>query len=148
MSDNRTPTILKLISCLIVELHWILNISNVRQSIRIRSIHPWILSIQSNVVIVEESFGSISRWLKSSYPLAARWRECLWEDEIFAILFQNAKWKGTSNSLRNCGVDLHFQHWNLMVNSSLDFSNVSQNPRRCCVNLQEIVEVRELTKSW
>jgi hypothetical protein len=66
MSDNRTPTILKLISCLIVELHWILNISNVRQSIR--SIHPWILSVQSNVVIVEESFGSVSRWLKSSCP--------------------------------------------------------------------------------
>jgi hypothetical protein len=34
-------------------------------------------------------------------------------------------------------VDLHFQHWNWMVNSSLDFSNVI-NPRRCCVNLQAI----------
>jgi hypothetical protein len=113
-----------------IELHWILNISNVRQSI-----HP--CSVQSNVVIVEESFGSVSRWLKSSCPTAARWRECLWEDEIFAISFRNAKWKGIPNSLRNCCVDLHFQNWNVMVNSSLDFSNAI-NPKRCCVNLQTI----------
>jgi hypothetical protein len=100
---------------------------------------PWFLFkfLQSNVVIVEESFDSVSRWLKSSCPPAARWRECLWGDEIVAILFRNAKWKGIPNSLRNCSVDLHFQHWNLMVNSSLDFSNVI-NPRRCCVNLQAI----------
>ncbi len=57
----------------------------------------------------------------------------------FDILFQNAEWKG----IPNCGVNLHFQHWNLMVNSSLDlncsldFSNVT-NHRRCCVNLQAI----------
>ena len=81
-----------------IELHWILNISNVRQSI-----HP--CSVQSNVVIVEESFGSVSRWLKSSCPPAARWRECLWGDEIFAILFRNAKWKSIPNSLRNWDVD-------------------------------------------
>jgi hypothetical protein len=61
----------------------------------------------------------------------------------FAIFIRNVKLKGIPNSLRNYGVDLHFQHWNLMVNSSLDlnssmdFSNVI-NPRRCCVNLQAI----------
>jgi hypothetical protein len=127
MSDDRTQTILKLFSCPIVELHWILNFSNVRQSI-----HPWFL--QSNV---EESFGSVSRWLKSSCPPAARWRERLRGDEIFAILFRNAKWKGFPNSLRNWDVDLHFQHGNWLVNSSLDFTNVI-NLRRCCVNLQAI----------
>ena len=127
MSDSRTTLNFKYLKCPTIH----------------PSIHPWFLSVQSNhwfesnVVIVEESFGSVSRWLKSSCPSAARWRECLWGDEIFAILFRNAKWKVVQNSLRNCGVDLHLQHWNLMVNSSLGFSNVI-NPRRCCVNLQTI----------
>jgi hypothetical protein len=110
--------------------------------VKIAKAHPstWFLSVQSNV---EESFGSVSRWLKLSCPSAARWRECPWQDEIFAILFRNAKWKGILNSLRNCAVDLHFHHWNLLVNSSLmvnssfDFTNAIY-PSRCCVNLQAI----------
>ncbi len=128
MSDSRTSLNFKYLKC--------------------PTIHPWwsildSFKIHSNVLIVEESFGYVSRWLiKLSCPPAARWRECLclWEDEKFAILLFCSV---TPSGIPNCGVNLHFQHWNLTVNSSLDlnssldFSNVT-NHRRCCVNLQAI----------
>jgi hypothetical protein len=80
---------------------------------------------------------------------SARWRLLFVRKkiEIFVICFSDVDWECIPNSLRNWGVDLHFQPLNVIGNASLDFLNLI-NLWRLCLNLQAIWHIISLCQMW